>query len=89
MKLDPMRSLAVAALLVGPEAGKKLKARWDRRERFYPRPTVSGQHGRASFFDPTELIAAAARAGDVSAEQVEVAFRALRSIAVRRCRKAR
>jgi hypothetical protein len=81
MKPEPMRVLGVAALLVGPDqAAKNLKARWDRRLAFYPAPAVKGPRGKPSLYNPQELVAAAARAGDVSSDQVRAAHDALRLI---------
>ena len=76
----PMRAQAVAALLVGPEAGKTLKGRWGRRQDFYPEPVARNPRGGAYLYNPAELIAAAAKAGDVSADQVRAAHEALRLI---------
>ncbi|GEM_PF-3969486 len=81
LSVPPLRALAVAALLAGPASGKVLKRRWDHRSHFYPAPVARSQRGRAALYDSAELISAAARAGDVSADQIRAAHEALRLIA--------
>lgn len=76
-----LTAMAVAALLVGPEGSKALKMLWDGRREFYPEPVAKGARGRAHGYEPWELVARAASHGDVSAEQVEMACRALELIA--------
>lgn len=76
-----MRALEIAVFLVGREQASTVKALWDARSGFYPKPVSKGRNGAPHLYDPREVIAAAARYGYVAAGEIETAFRVLERVA--------
>lgn len=75
-----MRLLAIASLLCGEEVASRQQARWLARDRFLPAPVTRGGRGRAHEYDAAKVVAAAARKGDATPEQIARAFQLIDEI---------